>query len=102
MPSPRRLRDDDVAALASRTPLVVLLDVDGTLAPIAPTPAEARVPDETRRAVAALVALAGVHVALVTGRIATEGLDMLAVDGLWAIGNHGAERRTPDGIEEID
>ena len=78
-------------------PLVVLLDVDGTLAPIAPTPAEARVPDATRAAVAQLVAAPGVHVALVSGRASRDAHRMVGVDGVWAVGNHGFERLTPAG-----
>jgi trehalose-phosphatase len=84
------------------TPLVVMLDVDGTLAPIASHPALAVVPLETRRAVAALAARPGVHIALVTGRAAADARRMVAVPNVWVIGNHGGETIGPDGELEVD
>lgn len=83
-------------------PLVVMLDVDGTLAPIASRPEEATVPPETRRLVAALAARDGVHVALVSGRAAVVARRMVSVANVWAIGNHGFEITGPDGEELVD
>ncbi|HEU4628818.1 MAG TPA: trehalose-phosphatase [Gemmatimonadaceae bacterium] len=91
-----------VRARLSGTPLVVMLDVDGTLAPIAARPEEAEVPPETRRAVAALAARDGVHVALVSGRAAGDARRMVAVSNVWVIGNHGAEMVSPSGEEIVD
>jgi trehalose-phosphatase len=91
-----------VRARLSGTPLVVMLDVDGTLAPIAPRPEEATVPPETRRAVAALAARDGVQVALVSGRAAGDARRMVAVSNVWVIGNHGAEVVSPSGEEIVD
>ena len=91
---------DVLAAIGTRVdgrPLVVLLDVDGTLAPIAPRPEDARVPAETTSVIAALAAAPEVHVALVSGRAASDSARMVPVPGLWALGNHGMERRSPDG-----
>lgn len=82
--------------LASR-PLVLLLDVDGTLSPIAPTPESATVPETTRHAIARLVRGRDVHVALVSGRAARDARRLVGVEGVWAIGNHGFETITPDG-----
>lgn len=87
----------DLQHRLSGSPLLILLDIDGTLAPIAPTPEEASVPSATRRAVRNLVRLAAVHVAAVTGRAAPDGRRMVDVDGLWVIGNHGMERIDPSG-----
>jgi trehalose 6-phosphate phosphatase len=98
----RPLRDEDLAPLAAARPLVVLLDVDGTLAPIAARPEDARVPDDTRAAVRRLAESPGVHVALVSGRPAADARRLVGVDGVWAIGSHGAERVAPDGGAEID
>lgn len=81
----------------SRRPLLLLLDIDGTLAPIAPHPSLARVPGDTRRAVASLAAQPGVEVVLVSGRSAHDAHRLVGVDGVWTIGNHGAELMTPDG-----
>ncbi|HET9808877.1 MAG TPA: trehalose-phosphatase, partial [Candidatus Limnocylindria bacterium] len=58
----------DTSARLAGTPLVVMLDVDGTLAPIVPSYDQATVPLETQRAVAALLENPGVYVALVSGR----------------------------------
>jgi len=91
-----------VRARLAGVPLVVMLDVDGTLAPIAPRPEEAAVPPETRRAVAALAARDGVQVALVSGRAAGDARRMVAVSNAWVIGNHGAEVVSPSGEELVD
>ena len=74
-----------------------MLDVDGTVAPIAPTPAGAVVPETTRDTLRRLVALPGVAVALVSGRSATDAWALAGVPGAWVIGNHGFELRNPDG-----
>jgi trehalose-phosphatase len=75
----------------------LLLDVDGTIAPIVPLPALARVPDETRRAIGSLVAQPGVVVVLVSGRAAHDARRVVGVDGVWTVGNHGAEVINPNG-----
>lgn len=82
--------------LAGR-PLSIMLDVDGTLAPIALLPSLARVPDETRRIVARLAQRPGISVALVSGRAAHDARRLVGVDGVWTIGNHGAEVMSPSG-----
>jgi trehalose 6-phosphate phosphatase len=74
-----------------------MLDVDGTLAPIAPRPEDAAVPPETRAVVAALAGLPATHVAVVSGRAAADALRMVAVPALSAAGNHGFELVTPAG-----
>lgn len=87
------------AAVGSRldgSPLAVMLDIDGTLAPIAPRPDDADVPEGMRAVLRRLVALPTVSVALVTGR-SVEDAQRMAVEGVWIIGNHGLELRTPDG-----
>ncbi|MGH7717983.1 MAG: trehalose-phosphatase [Gemmatimonadaceae bacterium] len=93
---------DGVAARLRGTPLVVMLDVDGTLAPIAQRPEDAAVPPETRRLVAALTARPGVTVALVSGRAAADARRMVSVANAWVIGNHGYEILGPDGEELVD
>ena len=86
----------------SGTPLVILLDVDGTLAPIAPRPEDAAVPPETRKVVATLAARRGTHVGLVSGRAAADARRLVAVSNVHAIGNHGCEVISPDGDVTID
>ena len=96
---------DVAAAIGSRLdarPLAIMLDVDGTLAPIAPRPEEARVPEETRRVLASLAGLPGVHLALVSGRAAADAARMVGLDGAWVLGNHGMEITSPDGQTSAD
>lgn len=93
------------AALGQRldaSPLAMLLDVDGTLAPIAPRPSDARVPAATRAVLERLATAPGVHLALVSGRGAEDAAVIVGVNGVWAIGNHGMEIRTPSGELEAD
>lgn len=85
-------------ALAERLsghPFVALLDIDGTLAPIAPHPSKAVVPDETRRVVSELTALPDATVVAVSGRAAADAIQILRVPGSWTIGNHGFEVAAP-------
>jgi trehalose-phosphatase len=79
------------------SPLAIVLDIDGTLAPIAPTPDAAIVPPETRDAVSRLAGIRGVHVALVSGRTVADALRMVPGDAAWIVGNHGLELRPPGG-----
>ncbi|MGH7616941.1 MAG: trehalose-phosphatase, partial [Gemmatimonadaceae bacterium] len=86
-------------ALAERLagrPFVALLDIDGTLAPIAPRYTHASIPESTRRVVAELASLPGTAVVAVSGRAAADAARMLAVPGTWTIGNHGFELAAPN------
>ena len=79
------------------SPLVLLLDLDGTLAPIASTPMLAQVPGATRFVLERLVQLPEVVIAFVSGRAAPDAARMAAVPGAWVIGNHGYELMSPSG-----
>jgi len=68
----------------------ILLDVDGTLAPIVDRPEDARVPDDTRELLRELVARYAL-VAAVTGRPSTLAREFLGVDGIEIAGVHGLE-----------
>jgi trehalose 6-phosphate phosphatase len=68
----------------------VLLDVDGTLAPIVERPEDASVPDETRMEVARLAGRYGL-VACVSGRPAADARRIVGLDGIEYIGVHGLE-----------
>ena len=92
----------DVAARLAGTPLVSMLDVDGTLAPIAPRPDDAAVPPDTRRLLAALATHLGVTVAFVSGRAAADVERLTGVRGAWIVGNHGFEILRPDGTPLTD
>jgi trehalose-phosphatase len=88
---------DAIGARLDGSPLVVMLDIDGTLAPIAQRPEDAAVPPRTLEVLRALVALPRVSVVSITGRSAEEARRMVPVDGTWIVGNHGIELLTPDG-----
>ena len=82
---------DALAALTADPGLsALLLDVDGTLAPIVANPEEARVPDATR---AELRRLAGSYglVACVSGRPAEVARAIVGVPELTYVGEHGLE-----------
>lgn len=68
----------------------LLLDLDGTLAPIAPTPEAARVPPSVLGSLRRLVAR-GWTIAIVTGRPAADARRMLPVRGIRIHGSHGLE-----------
>lgn len=68
----------------------VLLDIDGTLAPIVPRPDEARVPPETRSEVSRLAGRYGL-VACVSGRTGEDARRMVGVEGAVYVGSHGLE-----------
>jgi trehalose 6-phosphate phosphatase len=81
----------------------VLLDVDGTLAPIVRRPEDAAVPESTRgllRDLAARYAL----VACVSGRPADDARRVVGVDGIVYVGEHGLglDPRTAEWQEPID
>jgi trehalose 6-phosphate phosphatase len=68
----------------------LLFDVDGTLAPIAPRPALAFVPPETKLELARL-ATKYLLVACISGRSGVEAEALVGVDGIRYVGNHGLE-----------
>jgi trehalose 6-phosphate phosphatase len=68
----------------------VLLDIDGTLAPIVARPEDADVPEATREVLRALVARYGL-VGAVTGRPSELGRRLVGVAGIEVAGTHGLE-----------
>jgi len=76
----------------------VLLDVDGTLAPIVERPEEAIVPEGIR---SLLIEISGRYglLACISGRPATEARRMVSLGSIPYIGNHGAELLEPGGVE---
>jgi trehalose 6-phosphate phosphatase len=82
---------DALARLRERPELAaVLLDIDGTLAPIVARPEDADVPEETRAVLRDLVdryALVGA----VTGRPGAVARELVEVEGVQIVGSHGLE-----------
>jgi trehalose 6-phosphate phosphatase len=68
----------------------IVLDVDGTLAPIVRRPDEAAVPDEARRELERLVARYAL-VACVSGRTGEDAQRLVGVAGVRYVGSHGLE-----------
>jgi trehalose 6-phosphate phosphatase len=83
---------DDVLARLREEPglAAVLLDVDGTLAPIVARPELAAVPEETRAEVRRLAGLYAL-VACVSGRTGEEAARLVGVGGVVYVGVHGLE-----------
>lgn len=100
---PEELRSiEPIRPVLSQSPLLLLSDIDGTLAPIVADPDEARVPESI---VSELDTLAdhGVRVCLVTGRDLAKAREMAPVRDAWFAANHGltvlAGRRDGTPIE---
>jgi trehalose-6-phosphatase len=68
----------------------IFLDVDGTLAPIVDDPADSAVPASTRQQLARLAARYAL-VACVSGRTGARAREIVGVDGLTYVGEHGLE-----------
>ena len=81
---------------SSRERAAVLLDVDGTLAPIVDRPEEARVPPATREILAGLVGRYRL-VACISGRPGREAERVVGVEGVRYVGEHGLELRAGSG-----
>jgi trehalose 6-phosphate phosphatase len=80
----------------------IVLDVDGTLAPIVSRPEQAAVPEATRRELQRLVARYAL-VACVSGRTGEDARRLVGVEGIRYAGSHGLEL-SPDAArwsEEI-
>jgi trehalose 6-phosphate synthase/phosphatase len=77
--------------------LALLLDYDGTLAPIAQRPEEACLPDETRAVLERLVKMPNVYVAVISGRSIENVKMMVNIEGITYAGNHGLDIEHPDG-----
>jgi trehalose 6-phosphate phosphatase len=68
----------------------VLLDIDGTLAPIVDNAAEAGVPEATRKLMISISRRYGL-LACVSGRRASDARAMVAIGAITYVGSHGAE-----------
>jgi trehalose 6-phosphate phosphatase len=76
---------------ASPERAAILLDVDGTLAPIVERPEDAGVPPETQAELERL-AVRYALVACVSGRASADAAATVGVEGLVYVGTHGLER----------
>ena len=83
--------------------LLLMLDVDGTLAPIAPRPEDARIPAATQAALAELARCPRVAPAFVSGRAVADVRRLVGIDRAHYFGSHGRQRTRPgSGRVEVD
>ena len=83
--------------LAGSGKLLLMLDFDGTLAPIVPHPPDARMPPESRSLLRKLRDSPRVEIAVVSGRAADDVRALVALGGVHYFGCHGRERIRPEG-----
>ncbi|XP_018915964.1 LOW QUALITY PROTEIN: uncharacterized protein [Bemisia tabaci] len=77
--------------------LALMLDYDGTLAPIAPHPDLAILPPETKHVLERLSNMPEVYISIISGRNVNNVKAMVGIEGLTYAGNHGLEILHPDG-----
>lgn len=75
--------------LALEPPLLVALDVDGTISPIVRDPDSARIPVATLSNLEALARGPGIELALITGRALSSLAQMEQLEGIWRAVEHG-------------
>ncbi len=78
--------------LLTLRPLLIVSDFDGTLSPIVMDPWGAAVLPAAQRALRRLAGVAGVHVAVLSGRTAADVAARTRIGGASYLGNHGVER----------
>lgn len=96
--------------LCFERPLLVALDVDGTISPIVRNPDMAEIPAKTLASLESLAAAPGIELALITGRDLGSLGRMEQLDGIWRAVEHGglvlapgeapAPRKLDDGQRE--
>jgi trehalose-phosphatase len=89
------------AAAEAPEAAALVCDIDGTISPIAPTPADAHVPAAFRELLAALTQRLGLIV-FATGRTLEDGRRMIPLEGAAYVGTHGLETMAPDGAVTVD
>jgi len=78
--------------MLARRPVLVASDFDGTLAYLVMDPWGASILPLARRALRDLAVAPGVHVALISGRTASDLVGRVRIGGATYMGNHGVER----------
>lgn len=81
--------------LAAAEALVLLLDYDGTLVPIAAHPSLARLPAAVRRVLDRLSRRPGVQILVISGRAVRDVRRRVGLRRVWYAGNHGWELEGP-------
>ena len=86
-----------VSDLAAAPSIALLLDLDGTLLPLAPTPPTS-IDAECSGLLAELNRLPGVQLIVVSGRTRASLEELFGTEDRWLIAEHGAWRRGRDGV----
>jgi trehalose-phosphatase len=92
-------KDAIVRVLQEADTVLLLLDYDGTLAPIAAIPDEARPSERCLGVLARLARLPRLEMAIISGRSLDQLDSMLELPGVILVGNHGFEVRLASGEE---
>ena len=80
--------------------MLVALDFDGTLAPIVPRPADARLLDGLDEPLRRLAGRTDTTVAIVSGRGLADARSRVGLEGVYYAGNHGFEIEGP-GVDRV-
>ncbi|XP_022227831.2 probable trehalose-phosphate phosphatase C [Drosophila obscura] len=83
--------------LNSQNKLAILLDYDGTLAPIADNPSKTQMPVELEKTLHKLAKHPQIFLAVISGRGLKDVQAHVSIDGTTYAGNHGLEIEYPDG-----
>jgi len=89
--------------IASRRPLLVVTDFDGTLSPIVAVPAQAALAEGADRILLRLSEFPGVHVGVMSGRGYADLAERVGEIGtVRLVGSHGAEYNGPTDAAQVD
>jgi len=86
---------NDIESLIKDRPIVLFLDFDGTLSPIAARPELAKLLPSQRGSIRALAAQKDVKVVVISGRALGNLKKRVGVPGITYVGNHGLELEDP-------
>jgi len=75
--------------------IFILLDYDGTLSPIAPTPKQARLEKGIKKILISLSGKKNAALGIISGRGLADVKRLVGVPGIWYAGNHGLEITGP-------
>lgn len=81
--------------------LAVLLDFDGTLAPLCPHPDLSKMPAQTKDVLEKLSKMPEVFIAMISGRNVNNLKEMVGIEGITYAGNHGMEILHSDGTKFV-
>ena len=71
--------------------IILFLDYDGTLTPIAQSPSQAILSEENKELIGRLVNIPVYQVVIISGRALADVKQMVGIEGIFYIGNHGWE-----------